>query len=71
MVLFLGDTMSGLDSLMIAALSLANFAAEISAKAWSSDLAVDYKSDGIDTREAALITRRAKGGRGHANLFSC
>lgn len=47
--------MSDLDSLMIAALSLANFAAEISAKAWSSDLAVDYKSDGSSLTQADLL----------------
>lgn len=47
--------MSDLDSLVIAALSLADFAADISAKVWSSDLAVDYKSDGSSLTQADLL----------------
>ncbi len=47
--------MPDLDCLMITALRLADLAADISAEAWSSDLAVEYKSDGSSLTQADLV----------------
>lgn len=46
--------MTELDHLMATALNLAEVAAELSARAWRSDLAVSYKPDGSSLTESDL-----------------
>lgn len=47
--------MSELETLMNSALSLADLGADLSAEAWSSDLLVDYKTDGSSLTQADLL----------------